>query len=120
MPDRNKSKVTIEKMEELYPKRLFEHEENEDKVTVLYFERNPSFIEKIFFKKQLKKPRKIELDEIGSFVWLLCDGTKNVAEITEEARKRFGEKIEPAKERTELFVEQLYRSKLVELFRKIK
>ncbi len=113
-------KKFIENIETLYPKRLFEHENNDGSITVLYFEQNPTFIEKIFFKKQLKKPRKIELDEIGSFVWLLCDGTNTVAEITEKAKRRFGEKIEPAKERTEMFIEQLYRTKLVELYRKIK
>ncbi len=120
MPNKKNSKVTIENIEQLYPKKLFEHEIKDELVTVLYFERNPSFIEKTFFRKQLKKPRKIELDEIGSFVWLLCDGTKSVAEITELAKENFAEKIEPAKERTELFIERLYRTKLIELFRKIK
>jgi hypothetical protein len=118
MPNK-KSKVTIENIEELFPKRIFEHEEQNGVITVLYFEKNPTFVEKVFFKKQLKKPRKIELDEIGSFVWLLCDGTKSVKEITHKAEEHFGEKIKPAKERTELFIEQLYRAKLIELFEKI-
>jgi hypothetical protein len=107
-------------IESLYPKRKFEHEENDGLITVLFFEPNPTFIEKLFFKKQLEKPRRIDLDEIGSFVWQLCDGTKNVEEITKIAEEHFVEKIAPAKERTEKFIQQLFNARLIELFRKIK
>ncbi len=111
----------IENIESLYPKREFDYKKNDEGlVTILYFERNPGIIEKIFFKKQLKKPRKIDLDKIGSFIWLLCDGSKSVQEITNLAKEKFNEEIEPAKERTELFIEQLFRNKLIQLFRKIK
>ncbi len=118
---KNKSQKTyIENIAELYPKRKFDFEKDGSLITVLYYEQNPTLIEKIFFKKQLKKPRKIDLDEIGSFVWELCDGSRNVEEITRVAEEHFKEKINPAKERTELFIEQLYRAKLIELYKKIK
>lgn len=33
--------------------------------------------------------RQIELDEIGSFVWQLCDGSHTIAEIAEALQKRY-------------------------------
>ena len=111
----------MSEMRELYPVRACEYEPNEENnelITVLYINKNPSFIEKLFFKKQLAKPVKIDLDEIGSYIWLKCDGSKNVNELINEAKEHFGEKIEPAEERTELFVNQLVKNKLAVLYKK--
>lgn len=49
----------------------------------------------------LKKPKisYIHLDEIGSCVWLLTDGKKNIAEVGSAVEERFGEKIFPLYER---------------------
>jgi hypothetical protein len=33
--------------------------------------------------------RQIELDEIGGFVWILCDGFHSVADIAEELEQRY-------------------------------
>ncbi|MCS7192587.1 MAG: PqqD family protein [Armatimonadetes bacterium] len=33
--------------------------------------------------------RQIELDEIGSFVWQLCDGSHTIADIAERLQKRY-------------------------------
>jgi len=102
----------------IVPVRNCEHEINNELVTVLFKKEKPTFIEKLFFKKQLEKPYKIDLDEIGSFIWHLCDGTKNISEITKLASEHFNDKIEPAKERVELFVKELNKNKLVSLFEK--
>lgn len=105
-------------LSEIYPVRNCKHEENENIITVLYKKEKLTFIEKTFFKKQSAKPHKIDLDEIGSFIWLTIDGKKNVGEIAEIAKIHFGEKIEQAKERTELFINQMHKNKLVSLFEK--
>ena len=50
-----------------------------------------------FFKKP--KVTHIHLDEIGSFVWPLLDGEKNIIELGKEVEKHFGEKANPLYER---------------------
>lgn len=52
-------------------------------------------------QKLLKKPKvtHIHLDEIGSFVWPLLDGEKNIIELGKEVEKHFGEKANPLYER---------------------
>lgn len=111
----------MSEIRELYPVRSCEHEPNEENgelITVLYKNTNPSFIEKLFFKKQLEKPVKIDLDEIGSYIWLMCDGSKKISEMIDVAKEHFGEKIEPAEQRTELFINQLVKNKLAVLYKK--
>ena len=102
----------------LFPFQACESEENEGIVTVLYKNPKPSFIEKIFFKKLSKKPYKIDLDKVGTFIWKLCDGKNNVGMIIEKARENFGSEIEPAEDRVEKFIKQLSSTKLVKLFEK--
>ena len=85
----------MKNMEKIYPFRSCEHEINNDLVTVLYKKEKLTFIEKTFFKKESSKPHKIDLDEIGSFIWHLCDGEKNVGEITDIAKTHFNDKIKP-------------------------
>lgn len=52
-------------------------------------------------QKLLKKPKvtHIHLDEIGSFVWPLLDGEKNIIELGKEVENHFGEKANPLYER---------------------
>ena len=77
----------------IFPFRACHFEENEGLITVLYQNPKSSFIERIFFKKLVKKPYKIDLDKIGSFVWKLCDGKNNVSDIIEKARIEFGNDV---------------------------
>jgi len=108
-------------IKKLYPVRACEFEPNEENpelVTVLYKNTKPSFVEKLFFKKQIEKPIKIDLDEIGSYIWSLCDGSKDVYSLIEMGREKFGEKIEPVEQRTEMFVSQLVKNKLAVLYKK--
>jgi hypothetical protein len=102
----------------LYPIRDCDFEEKDNLVVVLFQNKKPSFIEKLFFKKQLEKPYKIDLDEIGSFIWHLCDGKKNIGEITNSAKERFLEKIEPAGQRVELFINQMTKNRIIKLYEK--
>lgn len=52
-------------------------------------------------QKLFKKPQisYIHLDEIGSFVWPILDGNKNIIEIGEEVIIHFGDEAEPLYER---------------------
>lgn len=54
-------------------------------------------------------PRRLRLDELGSYTWRRLDGRTAVGEIADDIRKRFGEKAEPVEERVALFICQLWR-----------
>lgn len=41
----------------------------------------------------------VKLDEFGSFIWMQVDGQRNIYEIGQEVKGRFGEKAEPLYER---------------------
>ncbi len=100
---------------EAYPVQRCEYEEKDGNITVLV--KKPfNFIEKLFFKKMLDKPFRIDLDKIGSFVWKQCTGTYSVEEITALCRKEFGEEVEPAEERVKLFIEQMNKNRMIQLF----
>jgi hypothetical protein len=103
---------------ELFPFRNCEFENNENLVTVLFKNKEPTIVEKIFFRRYLDKPYRIDLDEIGSYIWKLCDGNNNINAIVDKSRKHFGEKIEPAENRVKTFIKQLNRNKLIQLYEK--
>ena len=48
-------------------------------------------------QKLFKKPKVsyVHLDDMGSFVWPLIDGEKNIIELGKEVKEHFGEKAEP-------------------------
>lgn len=52
-------------------------------------------------QKLFKKPKisYIHLDEMGSFIWPLIDGEKDITEIGKAVKEHFGEKAEPLYER---------------------
>ena len=56
---------------------------------------------------------RLNLDEVGSFVWQHCDGIKNFEEIADRMSKKFGSKVDPASERLTLFFRSLEKSKSI-------
>lgn len=104
---------------EYYPKRLCEFEINNEIVTVLFKKEKLSFIDRTFFKKKVSKQHKIDLDEIGSFVWHLCNGNNSVNFIVEKSREHFAEKIEPAEDRIELFLTQMNKNRFIQILKKV-
>ena len=68
---------------------------DEKGVVVLEIE-NKGIMNKIA-QKLFKKPKLsfIHLDEIGSFVWPLLDGEKDIIKLGEEVKSHFGDKAEP-------------------------
>ncbi|MBU0474323.1 MAG: PqqD family protein [Bacteroidetes bacterium] len=109
--------MTDEKYLELVPKRICESEINDSLVTILYIKK-PTFIEKMFFRKLINKPHKIDLDEIGSFIWEEINASISVKEIIKLAKEKFDEKIEPAENRVVQFIRQMHSTKLIMLFEK--
>jgi len=96
---------------ELIPERLIKFEIRESNLVTLLAPRFRDGLMKKLLQPRLKKPfLKIDLDEIGSEVWLLCDGKRNVQEIADRLREKFQEKVEPCHERLGIFFKQLERA----------
>ena len=55
----------------------------------------------------------IQLDHIGSEVWLACDGNSTVNQIGRQLQQKFGEEIEPVYDRLGLFFKQLEQNKFI-------
>ena len=103
---------------EMIPVRQCEYEENNELVTVLFFKK-PTIIEKLFFKEMANKPYKIDLDEIGSFIWGQINAVLNVSQIIDITKEYFGDKVESAEERVIEFFKQMHRTKLIMLYEKV-
>lgn len=58
-----------------------------------------------------KIPQKsdLQLDGIGSFIWLNIDNKRNVYELGKNLQERFGGKCDPLYERLTLYLRYLYR-----------
>jgi hypothetical protein len=109
--------VNNEEYLNLIPERLCKYEENEGVTTVLFFKK-PTFIEKMFFRKLIDKPHKIDLDEIGSFIWGKINSQNTIQEIISLTVDKFGEKVEPAENRVIQFIKQMHSTKLIMLYQK--
>ncbi|MBO5358142.1 MAG: PqqD family protein [Clostridia bacterium] len=84
---------------EFVPIRKIERFSEENGVITLEIE-NKGVFNRIA-QKLLKKPKisYIHLDEMGSFVWPLIDGERNITDIGVFVKEHFGEKADPLYER---------------------
>ncbi|CAM2850937.1 PqqD family protein [Hathewaya histolytica] len=59
----------------------------------------------------VKKPYKsdIELDTIGSFIWINIDGESTVYDLGEKLKNEFGDKCNPIYDRLILYLRYLYK-----------
>lgn len=105
---------------DVFPVQAVDFEEKDGIITVFFINSKPNFFEKMLFKKQINKPKKIDLDDIGSFIWNNCNGNRQVREIIELAKDHFGESLENAEDRVVIFMKQLNRTRLINLFKKEK
>jgi hypothetical protein len=101
---------------DLKPVRLVESERTEEDRAVLL---KPKFswgpLKKLL-QPRLKRPfYKIQLDEIGTFVWDRLDGETTVGDIADAAFAHFREKIEPVHGRLKTFLMQLERGALIRI-----
>ncbi len=73
----------------------------------------------LWLQPRLKHPIiRLSLDEIGSAVWTLCDGKREVRSICSDLTARFGEKVQPATDRVTSFLSSLYKQELI-VFRQL-
>lgn len=90
-------------------------EENKEGIVRIIIPRN-SVLDKVvraFFKTP--KSMKIDLDSYGSSVWRIIDGKKNVGEIGDLMKKKFGDDIEPLYERLSTYLNLLRNNKFITL-----
>ncbi len=95
---------------ELVPQRKREFEVGEDNVvTVLMPRFEHDWMLKRFVPRWKSPYVRTKLDDVGSFVWLQCDGETPLEIIAERMSEEFGEKVEPVHERLKFFMQQLTR-----------
>ena len=116
MADKKEKNQTQINLLHLVPIQNSKCETREDGLVVLL---KPKFANTLLVKyllPRMKQPYyKINLDEIGSFFWLNCDGTKTVKEIAELHKNNFGEKVEPLYERIAHFISNLEKNRFIKL-----
>ncbi len=102
--------------EEIFPVIVCDWEEKEGKVVIKREKVRGKILKTIllplFFSN--KPFYYIYLDEIGSFVWKLCDGKHSLADIEKKLKARFGP-LQDLEERLFMFFQQLLKARLIEL-----
>jgi hypothetical protein len=105
-------KKTVEALNllELIPKRVREFDMDENEIVTVNMPR----FEHAWMLRHLvpswKSPyMRTRLDDVGSFIWLQCDGKTPVHVIADRLLERFGEDIEPVHDRLKVFLQQLTR-----------
>ena len=93
---------------ELVPERSIDYETREGTLVTILRPRFTGRLARRFLEPRTKvKTYRVDLDEIGSAVWNLCDGERTVGEIGKEMRAMFGEDIEPCYDRLAVFFANL-------------
>ena len=97
---------------ELHPVRIHKHQFTKDGTICLKVSKfNKQWMQNFFIPKHKKKYITIYLDQLGSATWIEIDGKKNVQQICDNLKEKFGEKIKPydeVEERVTKFLSQLY------------
>ena len=99
-----------------YPVRQpVEWERDGDKVVLIYPKDFTKF--ETWMHKRIGGPELIRrpLDEVGSKIWLMCDGKHTVQDICTTLDAIYREEIEPVLDRVTKYLEVLLRSNLVRL-----
>jgi hypothetical protein len=71
--------------------------------------------------KWLKTPveRKVELDEVGSFVWDLCDGVHTVESIVQKTGRHYKMNRREAEVSVTMFLQMLHERKFIGFYKKV-
>ncbi len=82
-------------------------DQNEEGIVTIYIE-NKGFFHKIA-QLLFKKPKisQVHLEEMGSFIYPLCDGTHSVNDIALKVKEKYGEKAEPLYDRLVTYMHNL-------------
>jgi len=87
----------------------------ENKKIRLIFHRKRLIDKILIFMFNAPERLKIDLDELGSRVWELCDGKNNIYDISVKIREEFGEKAAPVEERLLKFISILRNNNFIYL-----
>lgn len=98
---------------ELTPFKKNEHEQNTEGLVVILIPKFKKNELKFLVPRRKSEHIRMNLDELGSAVWLAIDGKKKIKIISQELSEKFREKIHPAEERILKFLSQLYNNKLI-------
>jgi hypothetical protein len=99
---------------DLIPGRRLKWEMEGETVVLLYPKFRNRFLAQCVLPRMKFPNWRIKLDEIGSWVWLHCDGHSTVRELAEGMREQFGEKVEPVYDRLSLFLKKLESDKFIQ------
>ena len=72
-----------------------------------------AFLARLLLPRMKNPYYKVKLDEIGSYFWQNCDGSRTIKEIAELQEHRFGEEARPLYERISIFLQTLQRSRFI-------
>jgi len=106
---------TLNEMLAAVPEHAVEALVREDGLLTLM---RPKFVGPRFqwLQRLLKRPHfKVRLDAVGTCLWAHMDGSRNGYALVEILRLAFGEKVEPAEERTAQFLLQLVEGRFITL-----
>jgi len=99
---------------EFRPKRNREWLTNESERTTILLPKFGNHRVGRWLMSKIKQPHyRLNLDDVGSFVWQQCDGKNTVEQIRKALLNHFGEKIEPADLRLHQFLKSLDRTKAI-------
>lgn len=92
---------------------LFEWKENEKKHVEVIVHNKGLFnrIAQIFFRRP--KVSRIELDDMGTFIWKQIDGQRSVFEIGKIVKDEFGDKAEPLYVRLSAYIRSLHENRFI-------
>lgn len=108
---------TTQQLLKCKPVRLqnWESNKNNGRIVIIKSKYENRILKKLFEPFLHSKFIRINLDDLGSEVWINCDGHTSVQEIGEILGGKYGPQIEPIYERLIQFILELKRSKFIRL-----
>ena len=106
----------MQRLLSVYPMRNRVKWKHRDDHVMLVYPKNFSKFE-TWMHKRIGGPDMIRrpLDEVGSKIWLMCDGKHTIQEMCTELDEQYHEEIEPVLDRVWKFLEILLGSNLIRL-----
>ena len=108
--EKKDSKATVNYLE-LTPSVNYDHVVNSKGLVDVLVPKFTKEWQNRFLIPKGKSPHiRANLDDFGSYTWLLIDGKTKVGDIGEALEQKFGEKVHPVFQRLTLFMTHLYKN----------